>query len=129
MTEANPAPSRTVNAWWVGTVAGMASFVDGAALNGVGFALVILQQTIGLTPGQIGVLTSALTFGVAVGALVGGRLGDRFGRRRVFVVTMVFIALGASVSIFATAFLLLLLGLGVLGVAIGADIPVSLATI
>lgn len=129
MTEANPVPPRTVNAWWVGTVAGMASFVDGAALNGVGFALVILQQTIGLTPGQIGVLTSALTFGVAVGALVGGRLGDRFGRRRVFVVTMVFIALGASVSIFATAFLLLLLGLGVLGVAIGADIPVSLATI
>ncbi len=129
MTKALATPPRTVNAWWVGSVAGMASFVDGAALNGVGFGLVILQQTINLTPEQIGLLTSVLTFGVAIGALLGGRLGDRFGRRRVFVVTMLFIALGASVPIFATTFPLLLIGLGVLGLAVGADIPVSLATI
>ncbi len=129
MTEPMPAPLRAVNPWWVGTVAGMASFVDGAALNGAGFALVILQQTIGLTPEQIGLLTSILTFGVAIGALVGGRLGDRFGRRRVFVVTMILIAFGAGVPIVATQFPLLLIGLAILGLAIGADIPVSLATI
>lgn len=129
MTEMVSTPPRTVNAWWVGTVAGMASFVDGAALNGVGLALVVLQQAIGLTPEQIGLLTSALTFGVAIGALVGGRLGDRFGRRRVFVLTMLLIALAAALPIITTDFPVLLVGLGVLGLAIGADIPVSLTTI
>ena len=129
MTESTAVQKRAVNPWWVGVVAGMASFVDGAALTGNGFALVIYQQALGLTPTEIGVLTSVLTFGVAIGALFGGRLGDRFGRRRVFIVTMMLIVLGSLAPTFGTDFWVLLAGLSVLGLAVGADIPVSLATI
>lgn len=129
MTESTAVQRRAVNPWWVGLVAGMASFVDGAAMTGNGFALVIYQQALGLTPTEIGALTSVLTFGVAIGALFGGRLGDRFGRRRVFIATMILIVLGALAPTFGTDFWILLAGLGVLGLAVGADIPVSLATI
>jgi len=43
-----------------------------------------------------------ITFGVAIGALIGGRLGDRFGRKRVFSVTMIVIALGSVAAITVT---------------------------
>lgn len=117
------------NPWWVGTVCGMATFVDGAALTGVTIALVLYQMSIGLTPDQVGVLTAALTLGVAVGSLLGGRLGDRLGRRKVFLGTMVLIVLGAGLPVLSTGFPLLLAGIGMLGLGVGADLPVALATI
>ncbi|HEY8282381.1 MAG TPA: MFS transporter [Leifsonia sp.] len=129
MSQPTAVRRRAVNPWWVGFVAGMASFLDGAAVTGNAFALVIYQHTIGLTPTEIGVLTSVLTFGVAIGALVGGRLGDRFGRRRVFIATMVLVVAGGLLPMLATSFWPILAGLSVLGLAVGADIPVSLATI
>ncbi|MFP3616271.1 MFS transporter, partial [Paraburkholderia sp. SIMBA_050] len=71
----------------------------------------IYQQTIGLKPEEIGLLTSVLTFGVAVGAIIGGRLGDRFGRRRVFITTMLLIAVGATTATFGTQFPVIFAGI------------------
>ncbi|PUB32017.1 inositol transporter-like SP family MFS transporter [Promicromonospora sp. AC04] len=120
---------RAPNEWWTGVVAGMASYIDAAAIVATGIALVIYQFTIGVTPGQIGIMSGALTFCVAIGALVGGRLGDRLGRRRVFIVTMVLIVAGSVLTTFGTAFPVLLPGVVLIGLGVGADLPVSLATI
>jgi inositol transporter-like SP family MFS transporter len=121
--------SRPVNAWWVAIVAGMASYIDAAAIVGSGIALVIYQGSIGLQAQALGLLSAALTLSIAVGALVGGRLGDRFGRRSVFIITMVLIAAGAGFLVFSTTVPLLLVGTILVGVGSGADLPVSLATI
>jgi len=107
----------------------MASYIDAAAIVANGIALVIYQHSIGTTPDQIGVMSSALTLCIAIGALAGGRLGDRFGRRRVFLVTMVLIVIGSALLTFTTAFPLLLAGVILVGLGTGADLPVSLATI
>ncbi|WP_431230740.1 MFS transporter [Paenarthrobacter nicotinovorans] len=115
--------------WRVAIIAGLASFVDGAALTVNGIGLVIYQQTIGLTPAEVGILTALVTAALAIGALVGGRLGDLYGRRKVFIVTMVLITLGSLAPTFATEFWILFAGLAVMGFAVGADLPVSLATI
>lgn len=115
--------------WRVAIIAGLASFVDGAALTVNGIALVIYQQTVGLTPNEVGLLAAVVTAGLAIGALVGGRLGDIFGRRKVFIVTMAMIAVGALAPTFSTNFWILLAGLILLGLGVGADLPVSLATI
>jgi inositol transporter-like SP family MFS transporter len=123
------AARRAPNEWWTGVVAGMASYIDAAAILAVGIALVIYQFTIGVTPGQIGIMSGSLTFCIAIGALVGGRLGDRFGRRRVFLVTMVLIVAGSTLTTFGTAFPVLLPGVVLIGLGVGADLPVSLATI
>lgn len=86
-------------------------------------------DTIGLTPGQFGALTSVVIVGLAIGALVGGRLGDVFGRRKVFIVTMALIVVSTLAPMFSEDFWVIFVGLGVLGFAAGADLPVSLATI
>lgn len=107
----------------------MASYIDAAAIVSSGTALVLYQQSIGITGGEIGVLSGALTFCIAIGALSGGRLGDRFGRRAVFIATMAMTVLGAGVLVASPAFAGLLVGTVLVGLGTGADLPVSLATI
>lgn len=115
--------------WRVAIIAGLASFVDGAALTVNGIALVIYQQSIGLTANEVGLLIAVTTVALAIGALVGGRLGDVYGRRKVFIVTMVMIVLGSLGPTFSDTFWILFVGLTLMGLGVGADLPVSLATI
>lgn len=121
--------NKTLNPWYIGVVSGMASYIDSAAIVSNGTALVIYQKTIGTTTLEIGILSGLLTLSIAAGAFCGGRLGDRFGRRNVFIITMAMILIGSLALAFGQTFLLLLLGTLFVGLATGADLPVSLATI
>lgn len=127
ITPAQKAANR--QGWRVAFAAGLASYVDAGAIAGTGTALVILQGSMGLTPGQIGQLSALLTIMIAAGALVGGRLGDRFGRRRVFLATLSLYAAAAVVLMLTPSLALLYIGLAVLGFAAGADLPVSMAMV
>ncbi|MEB3366692.1 MFS transporter [Saccharopolyspora mangrovi] len=122
-------PALTARDWTRSTVAGMASYLDAAAIVSTGTALVLFQDDLGLDPLQIGVLSSLLTLSIAAGALTGGRLGDRFGRRTVFSLTMVLLALGAGLLAAAAGPVMLCIGVVLIGYASGADLPVSLALI
>ena len=120
---------KAVRPWWVALVAGMASYIDAAAIISFGIAILILQPLLGLDPLQIGLASGALTVGIAIGALVGGRLGDRFGRRPVFTITMVVNIVALVTLMFVPSFELLLAAAILLGLGTGADLPVSLSTI
>jgi inositol transporter-like SP family MFS transporter len=126
---ATTAPRTGPNPWYVAVVAGMASYLDAATIVSSGNALVMYQKPLGLTGDQIGVLAFALTLGIAIGAATGGRLGDRFGRKPVFSVTMIGIAVAMACNVLASGFPLLLVGAILGGLATGADLPVSIATI
>jgi inositol transporter-like SP family MFS transporter len=117
------------NPWWITIVCGMASFIDACAIIGSGIALVLYQHSIGITPDQIGNLSSALIVCIAVGAVVGGRLGDRYGRRSVFIVTMAMIVIGSAMLSLMSSFSGLFIGTILVGLGAGADLPVSLASI
>jgi inositol transporter-like SP family MFS transporter len=117
------------NPWWITIVCGMASFIDACAIIGSGIALVLYQHSIGITPDQIGNLSSALIVCIAVGAIVGGRLGDRYGRRSVFIVTMAMIVIGSAMLSLMSSFSGLFIGTILVGLGAGADLPVSLAAI
>jgi inositol transporter-like SP family MFS transporter len=107
----------------------MASYIDSAAIVSLGYGIVIYQEVFGLTPGEVGIASGALTLGIAIGALIGGRLGDRFGRRPVFSVTMILIVVAAILLIVGESFALITVGAALMGLATGADLPVSLSTI
>ena len=122
-------PTHTINPWWITIVCGMASFIDACAIIGSGIALVIYQHSIGITPDQIGDLSFALIVCIAIGAVVGGRLGDKYGRRSVFIVTMAMIVIGSAMLSLMSSFSGLLIGMILVGLGAGADLPVSLASI
>jgi inositol transporter-like SP family MFS transporter len=122
-------PQRAKRPWWTAVVCGMASYLDAGSIISWAIVLVIYQHVFGLSPAQFGVISGSLTLGIAFGALVGGWLGDRFGRRSVFVVTMVLIVLGVTGMMFAQSFPAFLVYTVVVGLATGADLPVSLTTI
>ncbi|WP_245723742.1 MFS transporter [Paramicrobacterium humi] len=120
---------RQTRPWWTAIVSGMASYIDAAAIVSFGTAMVLYQSAIGLTPGEIGLASGGLTFGIAFGAIFGGRLGDRFGRRPIFTITMVLI-IGSTIALaLAGSFPVIISSAVVLGIATGADLPVSLSTI
>ncbi|WOF23164.1 MFS transporter [Microbacterium betulae] len=115
--------------WKTAFLAGMASYLDAAVLISTGIALVLYRPVLGIDDLQFGALSSLLTFSFAAGALFGGRLGDLFGRRVVYSVTLVALVASMALMAFAATIPMLFLGVVIAGLAIGADLPVSLALI
>ncbi|MFF1649152.1 MFS transporter [Streptomyces sp. NPDC058240] len=122
-------PPTPQNPWRTAVVAGMASYLDAGAIVTTGTALVLYAPHLGLNEAAIGRISALLTFCFALGALTGGRLGDRFGRRRVLTLTLLLFLLGTALLAGATGPAMLHAGVIVVGLAIGADLPVSLALI
>lgn len=63
--------------------------------------------------------------GMALGATVGGLLADRYGRRTVFAATLVVYGLATGASALATGLAALLLLRFVVGLGLGAELPVA----
>ena len=122
-------PQGARRPWKTAILAGMASYLDAAAIVTTGIALVLYAPTLGLSNNDIGIISGLLTLFFAIGALIGGRLGDRFGRRRVFSVSLLVYAVGSAVLTLAIHPAMLYIGVVLVGSAIGADLPVSLALI
>lgn len=108
-------------------VAGMASLLDSAAIVTVGSALPVWRAAFVLNAWTVGLLSSAMTASIAAGAFVGGRIADRIGSTRVFAAAIALYVAGATVLVAAPSTAALLVGVTVLGLASGADLPASLA--
>jgi inositol transporter-like SP family MFS transporter len=113
--------------WYTATLGGVASYLDGATIVSVGMSSVVLQQEFGLSSWAVGALNSVLMLMFATGAVIGGRLGDVLGRRAVYSVDLVIYAIGVLTVILAPNEAVLFAGVIVTGLAMGADVPTSLA--
>jgi inositol transporter-like SP family MFS transporter len=110
-------------------VAGSASLLDSAAIISVGSALPLWRNHLALSVVEVGVISATLTIAIAVGALTGGVLADRLGRSRVFAVTVGVYAAGAAMVGVADSRDALVVGVAVLGLGSGADLPASIALV
>jgi putative MFS transporter len=89
------------------------------------FILVMLKQEWGLTPSDSGWLGTMNMIGMAIGAFLGGYAADRWGRRPVFLYTLALFGVASLGSAAATGFVGMLLLRFLMGLGLGAELPVA----
>jgi MFS family permease len=111
--------------WRVWLLSAMGVFLDAFDLFIIGVAMPIIARDLSLEPALTGLVAAASPLGAIFGAAIAGHLADRLGRKLVFAVDLGMFVLFALLSAIAPNVGLLLLFRFLLGVAIGADYPIS----
>lgn len=124
--------TRVSGQQWKWTIlAGMASYLDAGAIVALSAGLALFRSTLELNSLAVGALAAIgpNAIGCAIGAVVGGRLGDRLGRKRIYKFDLLVYAAGILLIAGAVNPVMLFVGTFVVGVAVGADVPTSLALV
>ena len=105
--------------------AGMGFFTDAYDLFIIGSALVYIKPEWHLSDTQIAFLGSISLIAAFLGAIVFGRLADVVGRKRIYGLEALLMAIGGLACAFAPSFAWLLVFRVILGIGIGGDYPMS----
>lgn len=109
--------------------AGIGSMLGSGIIIGLSATITVWQAGLGLTEGQVGILSGALTFAIAAGSLLAGSISKAMGLIRSFNSLNILYAAGALICVLSGNFPMLLAGLILAGFASGADLPISLTVI
>lgn len=113
----------------VAMAAGLGSMLGSGIIVGLSATITVWQQGLQLTNGQVGIISGALTFAIAFGSLFGGRFSESFGLVKTFNWTNLIYAIGTLICVFASNFVMLLIGAVIAGVTSGCDLPISLTVV
>lgn len=117
--------------WYWTSLSAMASYIDAGSIVAIAAGLALWAEFLGLSNSTIGLLAAfgPNAIGAAIGAIIGGRLGDRLGRKRIYQYDLLLYAFGTLWMVFAVNTPMLFIGTFLVGVAVGADVPTSLALV
>lgn len=117
--------------WKWSTLAGMASYLDAGSIVALGSGLTLFQAYLHLSSNAVGALAAIgpNALGCALGSFIGGRLGDKLGRKRIYKYDLLVYAVGILLIAASVNVVMLFAGTFVVGVAVGADVPTSLALV
>src|SRR5919199_1084792 len=124
--------SHVTGQHWRWTVlAAMASYLDAGSIVAGASGLSLWQEYLGMSSTTVGLLAafSSNALSTAIGAVIGGRLGDLFGRKRIYQYDLLVYAFGTLWMVFAFHPSMLFIGTIIVGIAVGADVPTSLALV
>ena len=109
----------------------MASYIDAGSIVAIAAGLSLWAEFLNLSNTTIGLLAAfgPNAMGAALGAVIGGRLGDLLGRKRIYQYDLLLYAFGTLWMVFAFNTPMLFIGTFLVGVAVGADVPTSLALV
>ncbi|HAT3895453.1 TPA: MFS transporter [Corynebacterium striatum] len=99
--------------------------LDAMDVGLISFIMAALAVHWGITPTQSSWLASIGFVGMALGATFGGLLADKFGRRHVFALTLLVYGLATGASALATGLAMLLILRFIVGLGLGAELPVA----
>lgn len=109
--------------------AGIGSILGSGIIVGLSATITVWQQGLGLTNGQVGIISGALTFAIAFGSLLSGQITKNIGLIKAFNWMNLIYAIGALICVFSGDYIMLLIGVIITGFASGADLPISLTVI
>ncbi|HMR49919.1 MAG TPA: MFS transporter [Arachnia sp.] len=115
--------TRTHNKLLFGSGVGWA--LDAMDIGLISFIMAALAAQWQLGSGQLSLLGSIGFIGMAVGASLGGLLADRIGRRSVFALTLLIYGVATGISALSTGLVMLLALRFVVGIGLGAELPVA----
>lgn len=128
MTRTDPVAVMSSSERWRNTIlAGLANYIDAGSIVAGSIALVFWKEMYGLSDAFVGMLGafSANAISAGVGALIGGWLCDRIGRKKIYQWDMLVYAFGMALLVFGDSPFVIVAGLMIVGLAVGADIPAS----
>ena len=117
--------------WKWSALAGMASYLDAGSIVALSAGMKFFEGHLNLSLGAVGFLGAIgpNAIGCALGALLGGWLGDKLGRKRIYQYDLLVYAAGILGIAVSANPAMLFIGTFVVGVAVGADVPTSLALV
>lgn len=125
-------PVHITKQQWKWTIlAGMASYLDAGSIVALGAGLALFQNYLNLSNTALGALAAIgpNAIGCAIGAICGGWLGDKIGRKTIYQYDLLVYAAGILCIALAVNTPMLFIGTFVVGVAVGVDVPTSLALV
>ncbi len=117
--------------WYWTVLAAMASYIDAGSIVAIAAGLALWQEYLSMSSTTVGLLAALgpNAIGAAIGAIIGGRLGDLLGRKRIYQYDLLLYAFGTLWMVFAFNTPMLIIGTILVGIAVGADVPTSLALV
>ena len=117
--------------WYWTVLSAMASYIDAGSIVAIAAGLALWQEYLGMSSTTVGLLAALgpNAIGAAIGAVIGGRLGDLLGRKRIYQYDLLLYAFGTLWMVFAFNTPMLIIGTVLVGIAVGADVPTSLALV
>lgn len=105
----------------------MTNYIEAGSIIAAASSLTMWQAYLGLDSVKVGLLSalSANALGAAIGALIGGYLTDKYGRKIVLNYDLLIYMIGAALIAGSVNFGMLLTGTIIIGIAVGAGVPVS----
>ena len=105
------------------------SFLDGYVLSLIGVALTQITPMFNLSSVESAAIGASVMLGILVGTILGGYLTDIIGRKKMFIIDILAIALFSILSVFASTAWELVAARFFIGVFVGADYPIATSLI
>jgi MFS transporter, putative metabolite transport protein len=99
--------------------------LDGYILGIIGPVTGPMQDELGMSTTEVGLVASMALFGILIGSPLGGWAGDKWGRKPLFMIDMGLFVLASVMQFFVGSFEMLLVVRLLMGVAIGAEYSVG----
>ncbi|WP_019243753.1 MULTISPECIES: MFS transporter [Bacillus] len=106
-------------------IAGLGWLFDAMDVGILSFVLAALAVDWGLSTEQVGFIGSINSIGMMVGAFVFGLMADRIGRKKVFIITLLFFSVGSGLSAFTSTLLGFICLRFLIGMGLGGELPVA----
>lgn len=105
------------------------SFLDGYVLSLIGVALTQIVPMMSLTAAESAAIGASVMLGIFFGTIFGGYLTDIIGRKKMFTIDIIAIAVFSLASVFAATAWQLVVARFLIGVFVGADYPIATSLI